>query len=260
MLSCNHLSFSYLKEKPVLKDISFQLEKGKISILLGKNGCGKSTLMQCLSSLLKAKDGELLLENISLFSLKSKERGKYISYLPQKNNASSLSVFDSMLLGRLPYISFKAKKEDYEITQSVINRLKLNEIAFEREDSLSIGMQQFISLGRAFVTGSKVLLLDEPTSALDISRQVETFHLLKEESKEKIILLSMHDIHLAMEFGEHFLLMKDGEILFSGGEEVITEDNLSLIYDYPVKIDVLNGKKHIYYQGDTNEKSIIINS
>ena len=102
MLDIENLSYHYKKGDHSLNDVSLHLDKGKLAVLLGKNGSGKSTLMKCLLSLNKGYEGEILLDGKNIKEIKSKEAAKLISYLPQDIPHSSLTVYDTLLLGRLP--------------------------------------------------------------------------------------------------------------------------------------------------------------
>ena len=102
MLESKDLCFSYETGKDILKNISFLLKEGSFTALLGKNGCGKSTLMKVMASLLKAKKGEVLYCGKDLLAMKEKEKSKILSYCPQKILDNSLTVYDTILLGRLP--------------------------------------------------------------------------------------------------------------------------------------------------------------
>lgn len=254
MLECKDLCFSYEPRKDVLKDVSFSLKEGSFTALLGKNGCGKSTLMKVMASLLKAKKGEVLYDKENLLTMKEKERSRILSYCPQKISENSLTVYDTILLGRLPYLSSHPKKEDYLITEEVIKELKLEELALKNFRQISIGQQQIVTLARVLSTRSKIILLDEPTSALDIARQIEICQILSKEAKKenKIILASLHDINLAMEFSDNFLLMKEGSLICFGGKEIITKENLSLVYETDISLEETKNGKHIIYKKGTD--------
>ena len=123
MLYLDDVSFSYSKHSnPVLKHVSIQLEEGKVGVLLGPNGVGKSTIIKLICGLLKLKEGKIILGDKNLKEIKLSERSKLISSVPQNIEFSSLSVMDSILLGRLPYFySFPCKydkEETFKVTFS----------------------------------------------------------------------------------------------------------------------------------------------
>ena len=234
MLDIRNLSYHYKKGDHSLNDVSLQLERGKLAVLLGKNGSGKSTLMKCLLSLNKGYEGEILLDGKNIKEIKSKEAAKLISYLPQDIPHSSLTVYDTLLLGRLPYLSYRnreKKKDDY--LDPIIQELHLENIVNKASDELSGGERQKVMIAKALVQECKLLVLDEPTSSLDIENQTLLLKLLKRLVREKNIsvLLSIHDINLALRFADEFFLMKDGNMIYKGEAEKITEQQLEETFD-----------------------------
>ena len=190
MLDIRNLSYHYKKGDHSLEDVSLHLDKGKLAVLLGKNGCGKSTLMKCLVSLNKGYKGEILLDGKSINQIKRKEAAKLISYLPQDIPHSSLTVYDTLLLGRLPYLSYpnrKKKNDDY--LDPIIHELHLENIVNKTNDELSGGERQKAMIAKALVQECKLLVLDEPTSSLDIENQTLLLKLLKKLVTEKNITI-----------------------------------------------------------------------
>ena len=234
MLDIKNLSYHYKKGDHSLNDVSLHLDKGKLALLLGKNGSGKSTLMKCLLSLNKGYEGEILLDGKNIKEIKSKEAAKLISYLPQDIPHSSLTVYDTLLLGRLPYLSYRnreKKKDDY--LDPIIQELHLENIVNKTSDELSGGERQKVMIAKALVQKCKLLVLDEPTSSLDIENQTLLLKLLKRLVTEKniTVLLSIHDINLALRFADEFFLMKDGNMIYKGEAEKITEQQLEETFD-----------------------------
>ena len=114
MLIIQNLSSSYDKKSNIINDISLTLDNGLIGIVLGKNGAGKSTLFKTILNLMKFKNGEIILNDISINTLSSKERAKKISYVPQDIKFGELSVYDTILSGRISSFNYVATKEDKE--------------------------------------------------------------------------------------------------------------------------------------------------
>lgn len=252
MLEINHLSYAYRKkENEVLKDLSLTLPEGEIGVLLGPNGAGKSTLLKVMGGIYKPESGSIYYQGEDISSLKEKERARRIAYVPQNISLSSLSVYDSVLLGRLPYLGFKASKEDEKIVQNVLEELDLSSFALRNADDLSGGERQKVLIARALVQEASLLLLDEPTSALDISNQVQILSLIKKLVKEKHLtaLFALHDINLALKIGDRFYFLTDGRISLEGGKEIITEENIETVYSVKVKILEEDGEKALAYRG-----------
>ncbi len=239
MLSLNNISFSYEKHsKPILSRVDLQLEEGKIGVLLGPNGVGKSTIIKIISGLFKPKTGEVFLGEMNLRTTKNKERAKLVAYVPQNVEFSSLSVLDSVLLGRLPYFYSFPCAHDKEKAEKAIEDVGLTKLKDRPANSLSGGEKQLVAIARALVSSPKLLLLDEPTANLDLKHQKMILSLLKKIAKERnlTILLTLHDISEAFYVGDKFFFLKDGKIISSGDSSTITEKKIKETYDVDVKL------------------------
>lgn len=239
MLSLKNVSFSYEKhEKPILSNTTLELEEGKVGVLLGPNGVGKSTIIKIISGFIKPKTGDIFLGENNLRKIKIKERAKLVSYVPQNVEFSSLSVLDSVLLGRLPYFYSFPCAHDKAKAEKAIEEVGLSQLKDRPANSLSGGEKQLVSIARALVSSPSLLLLDEPTANLDLKHQKEVLTLLKKIAKEKklTILLSLHDISEAFYIGDKFFFLKEGKIIDSGDSSIITEERIKEIYDTDVKL------------------------
>ncbi|AEE14998.1 Phosphonate-transporting ATPase [Thermodesulfobium narugense DSM 14796] len=241
------IRFSY-NSVDVLKDISFHIEKGDLIAILGNNGVGKSTLIKCINRILKPKLGTILIEGQYIEELGA-DVAKKISYVSQQNQATRLTVFDAILLGRKPYVSWGISDKDLEITKKVIEMLSLHEISMRFVDELSGGELQKVIVARALVQEPILILMDEPTNNLDIKSQIEVMNIIKRIIKEKKIscLVAIHDINLALRFIDKFILMKDGKIFSSGGLEIITEENFNKVFGVKVKIQNIDGRPFLLF-------------
>lgn len=237
MLRVENLCFQYGRQR-VLSDISFQLEHGEILAVLGPNGSGKSTLLRCINRILQPQKGEVILENQELKFFSLEKIAKWIAYLPQRIESASLSVFDAVLLGRKPYFTWNASPGDYEIVEQMLHRLELDALAHRPIDQLSGGEIQKVALARALVQEPKLLLLDEPTSSLDLKNQIELLRILRTILKERniMILLSIHDVNIAIRYTDRFLLLREGKILGNVRRDELNPEILERVYDLPVEI------------------------
>lgn len=231
MLEINALSFSYGKHK-VLSDIHLLLQDRKTGCLLSRNGEGKTTLMECILGLLKPEKGEILLNGEDILKTKPKQRARLISYVPQDFRFPSMSLYDYLLLKRLPYMSIKATMEDRKAVEEVIEEFDLKDFAFQDISLLSLGQQQKVLIASSLLNHPKMIILDEPTSSLDIFHQSEVISYLKAYQKKSgcLLLMSLHDINLALETCDTFFLMKDGQVLYQGEKEVINEKTIEDVY------------------------------
>lgn len=247
-IKIDRLSFKYDKE--ILKNISVDIEAGAFVSLLGINGAGKSTLLKNLNQILSPYKGTIYIRGENLKHMKRSQLAKKMAYVSQQNEAPQNTVFDSILIGRVPYIKGKATKEDYAMVQEIIDRLNLNDYAMREATSLSGGEFQKVVLARALAQEPEILLLDEPTSNLDIRNQVEVMKLMKQYCKDKQIsvIVSIHDMNLSLQFSDKYLMLKDGEVFKYGSKEIITRENIRTVYG--LDVDILKYK---------NRKIVILN-
>jgi len=244
MIEIKNISFSYGKNE-VLKNISFDVQNGECVGILGNNGAGKSTLITCLNKILAPKTGEVYIDNHDILKMGRMEAARRISYVAQKNEISQMTVFDSVLLGRRPYIKWAIAQEDIDICGKVIEQLGMSQFKLRYIDELSGGELQKVMLARALVQQPKLLLLDEPTSNLDPKNQHEMLALIHGLAKERNIsvLIVIHDLNLALRYCSKFLLMKDGVVFRYGDESIITEEAILVVYGINSSVTEVNGRK-----------------
>ena len=170
MIEVENISFAYAGNE-VLKNISFTVQPGECVGVLGNNGAGKSTLITCLNRIHTPKTGRVRIDNQDVLKMKQREIARRISYVAQKNELSRTTVFDSVLLGRKPYIGWTVSQKDLDLCDEMIERVGMSEFKLRYVNELSGGELQKVMLARALVQQPKLLLLDEPTSSLDPKNQ-----------------------------------------------------------------------------------------
>ena len=246
MIHIDRLSYGYHKDKLVLKGISFAIEKGKILAILGKNGIGKSTLLSCIAN----GEAGVYEDDKPLRKMSIRERAKRINYVPQLSFAQSLTVYETISLGRIPYYLFSPSKEDKEIVNQTIVSLGLENIALSPLEEISGGERQKTLLGVGLAADSEVLLLDEPTNNLDVEAKATLFKIIVEKVKtlQKSVIFSTHDLGIAYQYADAFLLMhEDGSMRYLNKEE-LTEDHLKHLYGDAVKFVTHEGETFISYK------------
>lgn len=246
MLKINKLCFKYHKNSNnILNNLSLELNDNKLGIILGKNGSGKSTLFKNIVGILKNNSGDIILNNENLNDLNRNKRALKIAYVPQDIIFGDLVVFDAILSGRVAYFQINPSKEDYKKVNEIIKEMNLEDFAFKNVNELSGGEKQKIAIARALVCEPELLVFDEPTGNLDIGNERLILKELKKilEKKNIMILLSVHDINLALEFSDVIFLMGDGNIKYSVNRDNITEEMLSEIFDVCVRIKEIDNKK-----------------
>ena len=247
MLTIENLRFAYSKHIPVLKGVTLELQPGQVGILLGKNGCGKTTLFKNILGIEKPGSGSITFGGEDLLKMPRRERARRVAYVPQHIHFGDLTVFDSVLMGRVSYFGMKAGRQDYEAVEKILRDMGLESFAARSAEALSGGEKQKIAIARAMAQEPRLMVFDEPTGNLDIANE----QLILEEAKKLArtkniaILSSLHDLNQALHFGDRFFFMKDGVIQYAGGKEIITEEVINDTFGITVRIVEIENQKVI---------------
>jgi len=247
MIEVKHISYAYGGKtgKEVLRDISFDIKPGECVGILGNNGAGKSTLITCLCRIRTPKSGSVTMDGQDIYQMKRLDTARRIAYVPQKSEMSQTTVFDTVLLGRKPYIRLSVSKEDIDICERMMAHVGISEFALRYVNELSGGELQKVMLARALVQQPKLLLLDEPTSNLDPKNQYEMLALVRNMAKESNIsvLMVLHDVNLALRYCDRFLFLKSGTVYKYGDEAIVTRETIADVYSVSAAIVDVNGRK-----------------
>ncbi|WP_057462830.1 ABC transporter ATP-binding protein [Pseudovibrio sp. POLY-S9] len=214
----------------VLKDFNLTIPKGQISVVIGPNSCGKSTLLRSLARLEKPNAGTVLLDGKSIHKQPTREVAKRLGILPQMPVApEGITVGDLVSRGRTPHQSVwrQWSRQDEVAIQNAMDMTKVIELRDKPFSSLSGGQRQRVWIAMALAQETDLLLLDEPTTFLDLAHQIELLELLKRcnEEQQMTIVAVLHDINLAARYAHNLIVMKDGQIEAQGNAaKVITQD------------------------------------
>lgn len=238
-IKAEDISFSYGGFK-ALKHITFEAYPGDMLAIIGQNGSGKSTLLKCLNRILKIHAGNIRVGDMPLKDIPSQKLSRMIAYIPQtEETIHNISVFDTVLLGRKPYITNKPVQKDMEVVTRLLERLDLEAVAMRNINTLSGGQQQRVYIARALAQHPAILLLDEPIANLDINHQMKVMKLLQQLAAEGMtIIITIHDINMAARFCNKALMLKHGRVFASGLQSVYTPENIENLYD--IQVDVLH--------------------
>ena len=245
MLKVENVYFRYSKNgDAVLDGASLELQQGQVGILLGKNGSGKTTLFKNILGIEKPQSGKISFDGENLLKMNRRERARRIAYMPQHIHFGELSVFDSVLMGRVSYFGLKAGWEDYEAVEKILADMQLLEFASRNAEELSGGEKQKVAIARAMAQQPRLMIFDEPTGNLDIANEQLIMQEAKRLAREKniSILSSLHDLNQALYFGDRFFFMRDGVVKYAGGREIVTEEVIKDIFDVDVKIREIDGR------------------
>lgn len=246
MITLSGVQFAY-NGFPVINGITHSFKKGSFTALLGPNGSGKSTLIRLINGILKPQAGMVELLGRSAATISAREMAREMAYVPQMQyNTFPATVFDTVLLGRNPYISWSPGKDDRRITAEILVKLGLDDIALKDLNKLSGGQRQQVFIARALAQQPSVILLDEPTANLDLRHQHEILRLLKELSGGGItVLVAIHDLNLALKYCSEFMILDNGQVKAEGGSEIFSEKLIEQIYGVRIKIIRQDGEMFI---------------
>lgn len=256
-LEVEELSFSY-GGQPVLEKVSFTARGGTCLAILGPNGAGKSTLLRCIDRLLVPTSGSIRMDGREVADMKPGELARQVAFVPQEPVFADATVFDAVLLGRKPCFRWEAGADDLLAVEKILAKLGLAPLALRPVEQLSGGERQRVAIARALVSQPQVLLLDEPTSNLDMKHQMDTIDLLRTVTRDSeacvrdsgvcvrdgrpCVLVTMHDLNLAVRFADSFLLMKDRRVYAAGGAEILTPATLRAVYGVEVTVTQVEGQ------------------
>ena len=247
MMEIKNLSYHYKGSPEVLKDVSFTIEPGKFLAILGNNGVGKSTLLKCFNHILKPDSGEVLLDGENLLEMPTREVAKQVAFVSQSVPDTQMTVHDVVMLGRRPYMSWGFTEEDHHIVHDAMHRLDVEDMRGRFLNELSGGEKQKVMLARALAQQPKALLLDEPTSALDIQNQYQVLKMVRSicHKDNMIAVVVIHDLNLALQFCDRFLLLKDGQIYRYGDHSVLDSKALKEVYGVDAKVVEIEDRRMV---------------
>lgn len=236
MIKIKNLSFSYYKgTKNVVNNLSFQIAKGKVNVLLGLNGCGKTTLIKLMAGLLTPVKGDIYYMDENLKSISIAKRSKLFSYVSQRSNYND----DYLVKEYLKYSFVNSLKfyespteEQIKIVNEISSKFNFTHLLNKKMGQLSGGERQIITIAAAIIQDTPIILLDEPTSALDLKNQNTVLSTLNEiANKGTTIVLSSHNPNHALFLNANVMLMKDGNIVeYGNSKDIINVENLKKVY------------------------------
>ncbi|MGQ0615969.1 MAG: ABC transporter ATP-binding protein [Acidimicrobiia bacterium] len=240
-LSGRDLRLAY-DDVEVVSDLTVTVPAGKVTVIVGANACGKSTLLRALARLLKPKGGVVHLDGTDIHRLPTKEVARRLGILPQQPIApEGLTVADLVARGRAPHQRWFTQWSDAD-EAAVVGALEATgtlAIASRPVDDLSGGQRQRAWIAMALAQGTPLMLLDEPTTFLDLAHQVEVLDLLAElnEREGRTVVLVLHDLNLACRYAHHLIAMRGGAIVAEGEPgAVVTEAMVESVFGLAVRV------------------------
>lgn len=228
----------------IVKDLNMEIPDGKITTIIGPNGCGKSTVLKTISRILTAKSGKVFLDGKEIIKESTKKIAQKMAILPQSPDApEGLTVAELVSYGRFPYQKGMGKltSKDWEVIEWALRVTGISSFKDRSVDALSGGQRQRVWIAMALAQETDIILLDEPTTYLDLAYQLEVLELLKylNEVEKRTIVMVIHDLNHAARFAHHMVAMKDGEIIKEGtAEEVMTPQVLRDVFSIDAHIGI----------------------
>lgn len=253
MIECRSLSYSSEK-KQILSEINLTAINGEITVLLGPNGSGKTSLLRCISGIINSKKnlfGDILIDGINSTKHNTRGRSKILSLLPQTLPSLQITVSELVSYGRSPYIGHfgKLSDSDKKTVNNAIDRVSMTEFYDTPVSCLSGGERQLAFFAMLVAQNTGNVLLDEPTSSLDEKHRSKIFDTVYELKKEnKTIIIILHDITEAVRLADKICVLDNGRSVFYGTpEQFVSSDVPEKIFGVvPYKCSH-DGKEKVFF-------------
>ncbi|MEV5826675.1 ABC transporter ATP-binding protein [Spirillospora sp. NPDC052242] len=248
-LAAEGLTLGY-GDRVVVESLDMAVPPGEITVVVGANACGKSTLLRSLSRLLAPRAGRVVLDGKQVHRMPAKELARTLGLLPQSPIApEGITVLDLVSRGRHPHQGMFARwnSKDDAAVAAALEATRTTDLADRAVDELSGGQRQRVWIAMALAQQTDLLLLDEPTTFLDPSHQVDVLDLLTDlnRSRGTTIVMVLHDLNLAARYADHLIALADGRVHASGAPaDVLTEDVVRTVFDLESRIieDPVSGR------------------
>ena len=221
-LSAQDIVVGYGKNAPILEGLSLDVLPGELTVIVGPNACGKSTLLRSLARVLGLRRGAVELD------------GRSVADMDQ------MFVEDLVARGRYPYQSVlhQWSTEDDETVARAMKDAGVADLVGRRVGELSGGQRQRVWIAMSLAQATDILLLDEPTTYLDLNHQLEVLRLAQRLHRDGVTVVAvLHDLHLAFRYATHLVFMKNGEIVAQGApHDVVTADLVERVFSVPCRI------------------------
>ena len=223
-------------EQPINKTpLEARFELGNLVALLGRNGCGKTTLLRTLGRFLKPIKGALFLNNQDIETFSAKDFSTQLSIVTtERVYTPYMKVYDLIALGRYPYLGFlgKLRTEDHAVIEAILEDLGINNLKDKYITACSDGEQQMVLLARALAQDTPIILLDEATAHLDFVNRIKIFQTLEKLAKkhQKLIFLATHELDIALKFSHQIILFHQGQIIIDKPLNLIEKNRIQEVF------------------------------
>jgi iron complex transport system ATP-binding protein len=240
-VSIRNLTFKRRNQRPVLWDLSLDIDAGETLCILGPNGAGKSTLLKCLLGIESNWTGRIQLSGRESRQLTRRDAARLVSYVPQISNSTfSFSVEQCVMMGRTPHIALgrEPTTRDRDAVEQSLQRVGLAHLRSHSIDELSGGERQLVLIARALAQTTPIILLDEPTASLDLSNQGHLLRTIRQLAQHgHTVVMTTHLPEQAFLLQARVALLKQGALVGTGSPlEMCTQSTLSELYGVSVRV------------------------
>lgn len=241
MIELQHITVNFGNHE-ILKNICANITEGRITAVMGPNGCGKTTLLRCIGGLLTPTSGQVLIDEKQVCDYTARALAQKVAFVRQQAQTDfEFSAFETVLMGRNPYQKRlqNESQADWDIVEQCMRQTNTWHLRLAKPNEMSGGEMQRVMIARALAQQTPVLLMDEPVSNLDIAHQLEIMRLLRDTDKSVVIVI--HDLNLALQFCDNLLLFHEGRLLYHGSMVGgLTPENIRKVYG--VKTHMVEGR------------------
>ena len=226
MIEFRHVDFSYEKDRPVLRDLSFRIEKGESVGLIGANGAGKSTVMKLLLGLLAPTSGEILVDGVRVEKKTLPEIRRKLGFVLQNSDNQMFmpTVYEDMIFAPLNY--GLSREEAERRVDAVLEKLGLQELKHRHNHRISGGEKRMAAIATILAMEPEAVLMDEPSSALDPYNRRLVINTVRELRQTKLI--TSHDLDMILDTCERVILLSGGAVAADGPADLILRDKALL--------------------------------
>ncbi len=241
MLEANTVSYRYVAHKHALKNVSLQITRGAVAVVLGANGSGKTTLLVCLCGIRQPTSGEVRVDNCNITHLSAKDRARYLGYVPQVHEpVFAFTVQQVVLMGRSRYWGFTGRpsQNDYNTVIQSLKAIGLWKLRNRRYTTLSGGERRLTLIARGLAQGASYLLMDEPDAHLDPRYQHQILSTAVTLAQDGFgVGITSHNPNNALRYGDHVLFLSEGQVITQGHpQDKLTSETLERVYNIPFDI------------------------
>jgi len=240
LLQAKSLTIS-IAGKPICNELNIKMQRGECWAILGSNGAGKTTLLHTFAGLRAADKGQINFSGKLLEHWPRKLLSQKLGLLLQdSNDIFPSTVLETVMIGRHPHLKFweMESQSDFELARKALADVSLEDVQHRQVNTLSGGERRRLAIATLLVQNPELFLLDEPTNHLDMRYQITLLEMLiaRAKSKDGTLCMVLHDANLARRFCTHIMLMISPDDIVTGKiEDVLTEDNLARLYQFPIK-------------------------